>query len=94
MITRKDVEYVAALARIDLDEADRERFAHQLATIVEYVEKLNELDVSRVEPMSHAVELRNVMRDDVPRPSLPPGDALANAPARRDGFFQVPRVIE
>jgi aspartyl-tRNA(Asn)/glutamyl-tRNA(Gln) amidotransferase subunit C len=94
MITRKDVEYVAALSRIDLDEAEKERFTHQLAKIVEYVDKLNELDVSGVEPMSHAVDLRNVMREDTPRPSLGRDDALANAPARQDGFFKVPRVIE
>ena len=94
MITRKQVEYVADLSRIELTEEEKEKFAGQLGKIVEYVEQLNELDVSRVEPMSHAVELQNVQREDAVKPSLTPDEALANAPDRKDGFFRVPKVIE
>ena len=94
MITRKQVEYVADLSRIELTEEEKEKFAGQLGKIVEYVEQLNELDVSRVEPMSHAVELQNVRREDVVKPSLTPDEALSNAPDRKDGFFRVPKVIE
>ena len=90
----KDVEHVALLARIALDEEELARFTRQLGQIVSYVEKLGEIDTSDVEPMTGGTFLRNVMRDDEVRPSLPVEDAVANAPARDGDMFKVPKVIE
>ena len=94
MIQRKDVEYVARLARLALTDAEIERMREQLNGILAYIEKLNELDTSDVEPTSHAVPLVNVMRDDEAGPCLPREEALANAPDRAGEFFRVPRIIE
>ena len=94
MIQRKDVEHVARLARLALTDAEIERMREQLNGILTYIEKLNELDTSDVEPTSHAVPLVNVMRDDEAGPCLPREEALANAPDRAGAFFRVPRIIE
>ena len=94
MIQRKDVEHVARLARLALTDAEIERTREQLNGILAYIEKLNELDTSDVEPTSHAVPLVNVMRDDEAGPCLPREEALANAPDRAGEFFRVPRIIE
>ena len=94
MIERKDVEHVARLARLALTDAEIERMREQLNGILAYIEKLNELDTSDVEPTSHAVPLVNVMRDDEAGPCLPREEALANAPDRAGEFFRVPRIIE
>jgi len=93
-ISRKEVEHVAELARLRFDEAELERFTHQLNAILSYIGKLNELDTSRVEPTYHVLDLGNVLREDEVRPSLSREIALANAPERADGFFKVPRIIE
>lgn len=93
-LSRADVEYVAHLSRLELDEQTIERMSHQLGRILEYIAKLNELNTEHVEPMSHPFALRNVMREDEPRPSLPREDVLRNAPEQQDGFFKAPKVIE
>ena len=92
-VTLKDVEHVAKLARLELSNAEKEKFAHQLNEILAYIEKLNELETSSVEPLSHVIELRNVMRDDVMKPSYPREEMLKNAPERTEKFFKVPKVI-
>jgi aspartyl-tRNA(Asn)/glutamyl-tRNA(Gln) amidotransferase subunit C len=89
-----DVNYVAHLARISLSPEEVQRMAAQLGQILGYMEKLNELDVSHVEPTAHAVPLVNVMRPDEVRPSLPSGEALRNAPAKANGLFVVPKIVE
>jgi aspartyl-tRNA(Asn)/glutamyl-tRNA(Gln) amidotransferase subunit C len=89
-----DVKYVAHLARLALTPDEEKRLAAQLGNILGYIEKLKELDVSGVEPTAHAVPLVNVTRPDEIRPSLPPGDALRNAPARANGLFIVPKIVE
>ena len=94
MISRQDVEHVARLARLALDEGELERMREQLANILAYIDKLRTLDVEGVEPTSHAVPLVNVMREDEIAPSLPEDEALANAPDRVDDMFRVPRIIE
>jgi aspartyl-tRNA(Asn)/glutamyl-tRNA(Gln) amidotransferase subunit C len=94
VISREDVEHVARLSRLALSEAEVERMREQLSGILAYIDTLRALDTAGVEPTSHAVPLVNVMRDDDPRPCLPPDVALANAPDRSDGFFRVPRIIE
>ena len=94
MIERKDVEHVARLARLALTDAELEKMRDQLNGILAYIEKLNELDTSDVDPTAHAVPLVNVMRDDEAGTCLPRDEALANAPDRAGEFFRVPRIIE
>ena len=94
MITRDDVEHVARLARLALSDAEIERMREQLNAILGYIDKLRELDVTNVEPTSHAVPLVNVMREDEVVPCLPQEQMLANAPDRVGELFRVPRIIE
>lgn len=93
-ISREQVDHVARLARLSLSKEDRERYASQLSQILGYVEKLNELETSGVEPTSHVVPMANVFREDRMRPSLPQEKALENAPDFEEGFFRVPKIIE
>jgi aspartyl-tRNA(Asn)/glutamyl-tRNA(Gln) amidotransferase subunit C len=92
--TRIDVKYVAHLARLQLTPEEEQKFGAQLGQVLGYIEKLNQLDVSQVEPTAHAVPLVNVARPDEVRPSLPTDDALRNAPARANGLFLVPKIVE
>ena len=89
-----DVKYVAHLARIALTDDEQEKFGAQLSNILGYIEKLNQLDVSGIEPTAHAVPLVNVFRPDEIRPSLPNAEALRNAPASANGLFMVPKIVE
>jgi aspartyl-tRNA(Asn)/glutamyl-tRNA(Gln) amidotransferase subunit C len=93
-ITRREVEHVARLARLALSEEEKELMTRQLDRILGYVDKLNELDTTQIEPTSHVIPMENVMREDAVRPSLSQDDALANAPDREPPFFRVPRIIE
>ena len=92
--TRIDVKYVAHLARLNLSAAEEEKFGVQLAMVLAYVDKLNELDVSTIEPMAHAVPLLNVTRPDEVHPSISHSEALRNAPAQANGLFIVPKIVE
>jgi aspartyl-tRNA(Asn)/glutamyl-tRNA(Gln) amidotransferase subunit C len=89
-----DVKYVAHLARLGLTEAEEQKLSAQLGQILGYIEKLNELDVSNVEPTAHAVPLVNITRRDVVRPSLATEEALRNAPSKANGLFLVPKIVE
>jgi aspartyl-tRNA(Asn)/glutamyl-tRNA(Gln) amidotransferase subunit C len=89
-----DVRYTAQLARINLTEEEIARFQAQLSQVLEYVEKLEQVDVSGVEPTAHATPLFNVLRDDESRPWFGPDEALANAPAKANGLFMVTKVVE
>lgn len=93
-IDRTAVDHVARLARLGLGEDERTRMQTELAHILAHVEKIQELDLDGVEPTSHSVPIRNVMRPDEPRDSLPQIEALQNAPESEDGRFRVPRIIE
>lgn len=93
-ISIKDVEHVANLARLDLSDADKEKFAEQLSAILKYAEKLNELNTDDVEPTSHVLPLVNVMRADEVKPSLPIDKVMRNAPDEEDGQIKVPAVLE
>ncbi len=93
-ISKQEVEHVAKLARLELTEQEKEKLTDQLSNILTYVEKLNELDTKGIEPTSHVLDIRNVMRDDVSRPSLPQDRALANAPEKAAGHYKVPKIIE
>jgi len=94
MITRADVEHVAELARLALTEAEKETFIPQLNHILTYIDKLNELDTTGVEPTSHVLPMSNVFREDEVRPSLVRELVLHNAPEESHFFFKVPRIIE
>ena len=89
-----DIHYVANLARIALAPDQEARLAAQLGDILGYVKKLEELDVTGVEPMAHAVPLANVLRTDEVQPSIPQEAALANAPKQANGLFVVPKIVE
>jgi aspartyl-tRNA(Asn)/glutamyl-tRNA(Gln) amidotransferase subunit C len=93
-ISAKDVEHVARLARLELSAVEKERMRRELDGILTYIDKLRALDTTGVEPTSHAVPVTNVMREDVPSPSLPQAETLANAPDRQGDLFRVPRIIE
>lgn len=92
-VTKKDVEHIASLARLNFNDAELENFTHQMNDILKYVEKLNELDTDNVEPLSHPIEDVNVFREDELKQSTSTEDALKNAPRRTDEFFKVPKVI-
>ena len=94
MITKEEVEYVAHLARLEIDDAQKDKFTSQLNDILLYIDKLNELDTQGVEPMSHAMAVTNAFREDRIVDSLGTEKSLANAPDARGEFFRVPKVIE
>ena len=87
------VRHIGKLSRIELTDAQVETFSRQLAAILEYFDKLSELDTANVQPMAHAVEISNVLAEDIAGQSLAPAEALANAPQRDGDFFRVPKVI-
>ena len=93
-ISKENIEHIASLARLSLMEEEKDLFGSQLSSILNYMEKLNELDTTDVEPTSHVLPLSNVMRDDVSGPSIQREDALMNAPDHTDKFFRVPKIIE
>jgi aspartyl-tRNA(Asn)/glutamyl-tRNA(Gln) amidotransferase subunit C len=101
MVTEKDVSYVAELAHLELTEGERARMLKDLNSILGYIDRLNELDTSEVEPMAQVAsrygarrDASGAMRPDEPRPSLPHVAALRNAPVSDGIFFKVPKVIE
>ena len=89
-----DVKYVAHLARLQLTPDEEHKLGEQLGGILGYIEKLKELDVTHVEPTAHAMPMVNVSRPDEVRPSLPQDDALRNAPAKANGLFMAPKIVE
>lgn len=93
-ITEKDVLYVSKLARISLSENEVKAFTVQLEQILGFINKLDELDVSKVEPTASILNLENVKRQDSNRQDFTPEEVLANAPVREKDFFAVPPVIE
>lgn len=92
-LSRQDVAYVARLARIDLTDDELDRYAEQLADVLEQAAAVAALDTEGVEPTSHPLPLRNVMRADEVRPSLERSEVLAEAPAAEDGRFRVPPIL-
>lgn len=93
-ISKKEVHYLAHLARIGLTDKEIEHFQGQLDGILAYVDKLKGLDVAGIEPTSHVLGLKDVLRPDELRPSLGTEEALRSAPQQADGFYKVPKVIE
>ena len=93
-ISKQDVEHVARLARLEITEAETEAFSRQLSSILSYIEQLNGIDTSGIEPTATVLDQTNVFRDDAVRPSLSLEQALANTPEGDNGYFQVPRILE
>lgn len=92
MITVKDVEHVAKLARLELSEAEKGTFTKQLDSILNYVEQMNEVDTTGIEPMSHVIPVTNVMREDEVVYTNTKQELMKNAPEEEDGFFRVPKI--
>jgi len=89
-----DVSYVAHLARLALSPEEEQKFGSQLSSVLQYIEKLKEVDVSGVEPTAHAFPLVNVTRPDEVSASLSHEEALRNAPSQSNGLFIVPKIVE
>jgi len=89
-----EIGHIALLARLELSEQEKDLFSRQLGSIIQYIEKLNELDTASVEPTAHVLPLHNVFREDIVQPSLPREMALQNAPEKNDQFYRVPKIIE
>lgn len=93
-ITKDMVLYVAHLARLELTPTEIEAYTGQLDRILEYMDKLNTLNTEGIEPMSHPMPVRCVMREDLVRSSFDPDDVLKNAPEQKANLFKVPAIIE
>lgn len=93
-VTREDVDNVAALARLYFTDEEKEEMIGTLNDILEYFDKLSELDTEDIEPLTHILQVQNVMREDEVKPSFDQKTALKNAPKHDRGHFVIPRVIE
>lgn len=92
MITIKDVEHVAKLARLELSEEEKQKFTKQLDDILKYVEQMNEVDTKGVKPMAHAFDIVNIMREDEVLYEQTKEELMKNAPEEENGFFRVPKI--
>ncbi len=92
MISKDDVRHVAKLARLELSEEETEKYSKQLGEILKYVEQMNEVDTTNIEPMPHAIPVYNVMREDIVKYEQTKSEMMANAPYEEDGFFRVPKI--
>lgn len=93
-ISKEQVNHVANLARLEFDKEQTEKFTKQLDDIISLAELLNEVDTTNVEPTSHVLDIRNVLREDEAKPGLPQEEVLKNAPDKKDGQIRVPSIIE
>ncbi len=93
-VSKKDVEHIAKLAKLKFDENEKEKLQGELNKILEYIDKLDELDLSSVEPLENISETENVFREDEVDACLTKEDALKNAPAKTENFFKVPKVLD
>ncbi len=92
-ITREQVEHVARLARLKIEDRELERFARQIGAVLEYVETLGQVDTEGVPPTFHAIDLTNAFREDKETGHLEHPEALANAPLAENGLFVVPKIL-
>ncbi len=92
MITIKDVEHVAKLARLELTEEEKELYTKQLGDVLKYVDQMNEVDTSNVKPMTQVIDFVNVMREDKVVYEHTKEELMANAPEEENGFFKVPKI--
>jgi len=93
-LTPEEVRHNARLARVGLSDDEVSRFQNQLSQILDYFERLQEVDTENIPPTAHTLSMHNVMRDDEPHPSIDKEEVLANAPQREDDLFRVRAVLE
>ena len=93
-LTPEEVKHIARLARVGLSDDEVARFQVQLSEILEYFERLREVDTENLPPTAHTLAMHNVMRDDEPQPSFDKEEVLANAPQREDDLFRVRAILE
>lgn len=93
-ISEEEVKHVANLARLAVTDEEVKKFQQNLDAIITYAEQLNEIDTENIEPTSHVLDMKNVMREDVPAKGLPREEVLKNAPEHQDGQIKVPSIIE
>ena len=93
IITKKEVEYVAKLAKLEFNEREKEKFTSQLNSILDYFKKLNELDTERVQPTAYVISMPNLLNEDKVKPSLPQDEVLFNSKHVKKGYFKVPRIM-
>ena len=93
-VTKKDVEHIAKLAKLKFSEPEKEKLKGELNKVLEYIDKLDELDLTNVEPLENMNETENVFREDDVKPCLTKEEALRNAPSKTDNFFKVPKVLD
>lgn len=94
MIDEKEVKYIADLASLKLSEDEVEKFSKQLSEILDYVEKLDELDTEEIVPTAYTIPVKNVLRDDEIEESLELQKVLKNAPESKDNQFRVPKIMD
>ncbi|WP_080848657.1 Asp-tRNA(Asn)/Glu-tRNA(Gln) amidotransferase subunit GatC [Cytobacillus gottheilii] len=92
-ISSDQVKHVANLARLQLSEEETESFRNQLDRMITFAEQLNELDTDGVEPTSHVLDMKNVLREDVAKQGLPQSEVVKNAPNHQDGYIKVPPIM-
>lgn len=92
-LSKKDIEHIAKLAKLKFTDDEIEKMGPQLNSVLEYMDKLSELNTDDVEPLSHPVENFNVFREDIQKESIKTEDALRNAPKKDESYFKVPKVI-
>lgn len=93
-ITKEQVQHVAKLARLNLTEDEQVELTKDLENIIEFSDKLNELNIENIKPTAHVIPIENVFRKDEARPSLERDELLKNAPQKEDGCFFVPKIVE
>jgi aspartyl-tRNA(Asn)/glutamyl-tRNA(Gln) amidotransferase subunit C len=92
-LSEKDVQYVAKLSRLEVTEQEVAKYTQQLGNILQYIEQLNKLDTSNVEPLTHVLDMKNVFRPDEIKPSLTQKEVLSNGPEVQSGHFKVPKIM-
>ncbi len=93
IITKKEVEYVAELSKLEFNEEEKEEFTSQLNSILDYFKKLDELDTEKVEPTAYVISMPNLMNEDKVKPSLPREEVLSNSKYIKKGYFKVPKIM-
>lgn len=93
-ITKSDIEHVAKLARLNLTEDEKEKYTKEMGAIIGFVDKLNELDTTGIQPTAHILPIQNVFREDDVKPSFDREKLFQNAPQKKDGCILVPKVVE
>jgi len=93
IITKKEVEYVAKLAKLEFNEREKEEYTFQLNSILDYFKKLNELDTEKVEPTAYVISMPNLLNEDKLKSSLPQEEVLSNSKYIKNGYFKVPKIM-